>query len=179
MHLRVIAGKLGSRWFDSPNSVVTHPMGERVRGALFNALGSVEGMAVLDPFAGSGALAFEAISRGATLAVAIERDRRAQSIIEKNIEQLDVGENVTLFKGSVTAWSERNPDALFELILCDPPYNDIQLSTVSRLIRHLKDNGLMVLSYPGRDSAPTVNGVVVVDKSWYGNAALAYYRKAA
>jgi 16S rRNA (guanine966-N2)-methyltransferase len=179
MRMRVVAGELGGRFFMAPDSTATHPMGERVRGALFNSLGDVSGKTVLDAFAGSGAIAYEAVSRGATSVVAIERDKRAQRLIADNIESLDLGERIKLIKASCAAWDETNPDAQFDLVICDPPYHDLQLSTVSKLIRHVKQNGLMVLSYPGRESVPTVNGVVVVDNKSYGDAALAYYRKAA
>lgn len=180
MRMRVITGELGGRFFSGPDSTATHPMAERVRGALFNSLGDIEGMTVLDAFAGSGALAFEAISRGAASAVVIERDKRAQKIIAENIQTLGLRNRVKLIRTGASSWSETSPDEQFDLLLCDPPYHDLQLSTVSKLISHVKPNGLMVLSYPGRESAPTVNGVVVVDKSKsYGDAALAYYRKAA
>jgi 16S rRNA (guanine966-N2)-methyltransferase len=179
MRLRVIAGSLGGRFFDGPDSFATHPMGERIRGAMFNSLGNIEGYEILDAFAGSGALSFEAISRGAKHAIAIERDRKAQSIIDKNIKALGLQNKVKLIRASASAWSGTNEDKKFDVILCDPPYNNPQLSTVSGLIKHLKPNGLMVLSYSGRESTPTVNGVVVVDAKLYGDAALAIYRKGA
>ena len=178
--MRIIAGELGGRFFSAPDSTATHPMAERVRGALFNSLGDISGQAVLDAFGGSGALAFEAISRGADSVIVIERDKRAQRIIAENIKTLGLEDRVKLIRAGASSWSETNPGAQFDLLLCDPPYHDLQLSTVSKLISLVKPNGLMVLSYPGRESAPTVNGVVVVDSSKsYGDAALAYYRKAA
>lgn len=180
MRMRIIAGELGGRFFAGPDSTTTHPMAERVRGALFNALGDITGMTVLDAFGGSGALAFEALSRGAESAIIIERDKRAQRIIAENIQTLGLDGRAKLIRTGASSWSETSPDAQFDLVLCDPPYHDMQLSTVSKIITHVKPNGLMVLSYPGRESAPTVNGVVVVDKSKsYGDAALAYYRKTA
>ena len=180
MRMRIIAGQLGGRFFNGPDSTITHPMAERVRGALFNSLGRIDGLTVLDAFGGSGALSFEAVSRGAASAVVLERDKRAQRTIAENSKILDLEDRVTLLRMSADAWSHAHPSSQFDLVLCDPPYHDFQLSTVSKLISHVKPNGLMVLSYPGRESAPTVNGVVVVDKSKsYGDAALAYYRKAA
>lgn len=181
MRMRVVAGELGGRFFAAPDGSATHPMGERVRGALFNSIGDISGFRVLDAFSGSGALAFEAISRGAQSAVAIERDARAQRLIAENIKSLELTTRIKLIKASCSAWSDNNPTEQFDLVLCDPPYHDMQLSTVSKLISHVKDNGLMVLSYPGRESVPTVkvSGVVVVDDRSYGDAALAYYRKAA
>jgi 16S rRNA (guanine966-N2)-methyltransferase len=177
MRLRVIAGRLGGRLFDAPDTTLTHPMGDRIKGSLFNILGDVTGMTVLDPFAGSGALSFEAISRGAKSALLLDRDKRAQKTIQKNIESLGLGEQAKLVAASCRAWSENNPTKKFDLILADPPYNEQQLSTVDLLTQHLKPKGLMVLSYPGRDLVPTVNGVVVVDKRIYGDAALAFYQQ--
>lgn len=180
MRLRVIAGELGGRIFDSPDTTTTHPMGERIKGALFNMLGNdVVGKTVFEPFAGSGALSFEAISRGAKSALLLEKEKRAQGAIERNIKALGLSQKATLVKANCRMWSENNPDAQFDLLLVDPPFHDMQLSTVTLLIRHLKANGLMVLSYQGRGAAPTVNGVVVVDTRLYGDAALAFYRKAA
>jgi 16S rRNA (guanine966-N2)-methyltransferase len=151
-------------------------MGDRIRGALFNMLGDMSGKKVLDAFAGNGSLGLECLSRGAEQAIFVERDRQAQKVIQDNIETLGVGDKAKLIRASVSSWSETSPNERFDLILVDPPYNDMQLSTVSRLQNHLQPNGLMVLSYPGRESTPTVNGVVVVDKRSYGDAALAFYR---
>lgn len=177
MRLRIIAGSYGGRLIQAPVGFTTHPMSERMRGALFNKLGDISGETVLDAFAGSGALGFEAVSRGAASAVSIERDRKAQRIIRENIELLRASRKIQLVKANCRSWSGANKDRLFDIIFCDPPYNDIKLSTISLLTRHMKPDSLMVLSHPGRESAPTVNGVVVVDKSTYGDAALAFYRK--
>jgi 16S rRNA (guanine966-N2)-methyltransferase len=83
--MRIIAGRLGGRHFASPQGRRTHPMSDKMRGALFNALGDIDGLSVLDAFAGSGALAFEAVSRGAGHAVAIDVDKSAQRAIAENI----------------------------------------------------------------------------------------------
>lgn len=151
-------------------------MGERIRGSLFNMLGDLSGLAVLDAFAGSGALGLEALSRGAASATFVERDKVAQNIISENITTLGVEEVSKLIRTSVAAWGDTTKHEQFDIIFADPPYHALQLSTVARLTKYLKPNGLMVLSYPGRESVPTVNGVVVVDNRSYGDAALAFYR---
>jgi len=151
-------------------------MGDRIRTAMFNSLGDLSGTEVLDAFTGSGALAIEAVSRGADHAVAIDTDRKAYAVAKANVEKLKIP-NVQVVKASAHAWSSTNVDKLFDIIFCDPPYNHLQLSTVFALQKHLKPNGLMVLSYPGRERTPVADGVVVVDKRNYGDAALAYYRK--
>ena len=177
MKLRIIGGSRGGRFLDSPDTTRTHPMGERIRGSLFNIIGDVEGLSVLDAFAGSGSIGLEMLSRGAKNATFIEKDRIAQKVIEKNIADLDFKNESKLIRGSVASWDETNDkSAQFDIIVADPPYHDLQLSTVSRLQKYLSPKGLMILSYPGRELAPTVNGVVVVDIRLYGDAALAFYR---
>lgn len=176
MNIRLIAGALGGRSIACPPGERTHPMGERIRGSLFNIIGDITGFSVLDAFAGSGALGFEALSRGAARVTFVERDKLAQRVIGENITTLSVEDRAKLVRASVAGWDETAAGEQFDVIFADPPYHDIQLSTVSRLVKYLKPNGLMVLSYPGRESEPTVNGVVVVDNRSYGDAALAFYR---
>lgn len=177
MNVRLISGKYGGRIIEGSGTDRTHPMGERIRNALFNKIASeLDDAEVLDAFAGSGALGLEALSRGAKKATFIEKDRIAQKIISNNIKLLGVEEHSTLVKASVLSYIATTKEQ-FDVIFVDPPYHDVQLSTVSELIRLLKPNGLMVLSYPGRGEMLTETGVVVVDNRSYGNAALAFYRK--
>lgn len=177
MNLRLIAGKYGGRIIAAPDTKRTHPMSERIRGSLFNILGDqLEGARVLDAFAGTGSLGLEALSRGAHDAVFIEKDRVAQRVLQENIDALGVGDQSRLIRSSVSAWSQTSEGELFDFIFVDPPYHDMQYSQVFLLKNHLKPNGLMLLSHQGRELAPTVNGVVVVDKRSYGDAALAFYR---
>ncbi len=176
MKTRLISGEFGGRFIDSPHTDRTHPMSERMRGALFNILGDVDAAIVLDAFAGTGALGLEALSRGAREALFIERDRVAQKVLQENIDVLGLSDRAHVIKSSVSAWADTTARQEFDIIFVDPPYHDMQLSTVKKLIKYLKPNSLMILSHPGRESAPTVNGVVVVDNRSYGDAALAFYR---
>lgn len=173
--MRIIAGKYGSRIIKVPRTFVSRPMGDRIKSALFNSLGDLSGLEVWDAFSGSGALAIESASRGASYVVATERDPKAYKAIKQNVEKLQTT-NVDVIKASCRAWGKNNVEKKFDIIFCDPPYNDLQLSTVFALTSHLKPKGLMVLSYPGREPMPTANGVVVVDNRNYGDAALATYR---
>ncbi len=174
--MRVIAGEYGGRIIKAPRGFKTHPMSERIRQALFNSLGSLEGKTVWDAFAGSGSLVLEAVSRGAVSAVATDSDNRAYKVLKQNVEKLQAEEKVKAIKASAHAWSSTNKDVQFDIIFCDPPYNDMQLSTVFALFKHLKPKGLMILSQPGRDEVSTVDGVVVVDNRNYGDATLITYR---
>jgi 16S rRNA (guanine966-N2)-methyltransferase len=177
VNVRLISGLYGGRTIEGSGSSLTHPMGERIRNAIFNKVGSeLAGADVLDAFAGSGALGLEALSRGAKNATFVERDRVAQKIIINNIALLQVGAQSRLIKSSVSQWV-KGANQRFDIIFADPPYDDPQLSTVSVLFGLLKPNGLMVLSYPGRSETLAELGVVVVDNRSYGNAAIAFYRK--
>jgi len=177
MNVRIIAGEFGGRIIDGSATDKTHPMSERIRNAMFNKIADeIEDKTVLDAFAGSGAIGFEALSRGAKDVTFVERDRIAQKIIKKNIAALKVQGRAQIINSPVASWLNTN-DKRFDLIFADPPYHDPQLATVSRLFALLKPNGLMVLSYPGKGERPTETGVVVVDNRSYGTASLAYYRK--
>ena len=177
MNVRVIAGKYGGRVLDAPSRRSTHAMSERVRNAIFNSLRTeVEGVRVLDAFAGSGALGIEAMSRGASQAMFIEKDRIAAKIIQKNLELLGIA-NAKVIKTTVSNWIETNEHEQFDIIFADPPYHDPQFSTVERLMGLLKPGALMVLSHPGKGEVPSKTGVVVVDNRSYGNLNLTLYRR--
>lgn len=176
--VRIISGQFGGRIIKAPSGNVTHPMGERVRGSMFNIIADeILGSNVLDVFAGTGALGFEALSRGASMATFIDNNRSASLVIKENINLLGVDNITTLITTSLGSWIDKCQGALYDIIFVDPPYNNLQLSTVSRLAGLLKTDGLMLLSYPGKGEVPSIMGVVVVDNRSYGNAALAFYRK--
>jgi 16S rRNA (guanine966-N2)-methyltransferase len=178
MNIRLISGEFGGRKITAPDTGKTHPMGERIRNAMFNSLGGiVEGAHVLDAFAGTGAVGLEALSRGAHDVTFIERDRTAQKILAKNITSLGVEERAVVVRTTVSNWLETSGKNYYDLIFADPPYNDPQFSTVLRLMDLLKPGGYMVLSHPGRGEGLTKTGVVVVDNRSYGNAFLTFYRR--
>jgi 16S rRNA (guanine966-N2)-methyltransferase len=175
--MRVIAGRLGGRIFDAPKGHKTHPMGDRIKGGLFNALGDVEGLRVLDAFGGSGALAIEAISRGALNATVLEPDRQAKLVIDKNLELLGLGSKIKATKAAAHGWSNNNPEEFFDIVICDPPYDDLQINSVQTLTRHLKFGSILVLSWPGKLIAPELVGLELTKKLSYGDAQLVFYKK--
>jgi 16S rRNA (guanine966-N2)-methyltransferase len=179
MFIRIISGKFGGRKIEAPDNRRTHPMGERVRNAMFNSIGTeIQGAEVLDAFAGTGSVGLEAISRGARSVTFVERDKIAAKILDKNIVLLGASEQSELIRTSVNNWLETKSEGKYDIIFADPPYHDLQLSTVSRLFGLLKPNGLMVLSHTGRGEGPNLeNGIVVVDNRSYGNAYLTSFRR--
>lgn len=177
MNIRIIAGTLGGRSISAPDGKRTHPMSERVRNALFNSIGpAIADANVLDAFAGTGAVGIEAVSRGAAHATFIEKDRQAQIALSNNIADLGIDEKSKIIRAPVASWVSTYDGPLFDFIFADPPYHDLQLSTVFSLMGLLKPSALMVLSHPGRHESPTKTGVVVVDNRSYGDAALTFYR---
>ncbi|CAN5134740.1 16S rRNA (guanine(966)-N(2))-methyltransferase RsmD [soil metagenome] len=172
--MRVIAGYLGGRIFQSPNSARTHPMSDKMRGALFNILGDIEGYTVLDPFSGTGALAYESISRGAKQVVAIEQDRSAQRTINDNMKNLGISDNMQLIKAGAGAWLKTSTD-VFDIILLDPPYDDVQLPLLQELSERISTNGQLVLSWPGKIDPPAFDGYNLVRSKGYGDGSLHVY----
>jgi hypothetical protein len=179
--IRVIAGKYGGRKIDAPDfsNSRTKPMGERIRNAMFNRIGEeIRGARVLDAFAGTGSVGLEALSRGASFVTFVERDKIAQKILQKNVLSLGAENESEIIRTTVNNWLETAEPEMYDIILADPPYHDLQLSTVSRLFGLLKPKGLMVLSHTGRGEGPNLeNSIVVVDNRSYGNATLTSFRR--
>ena len=174
--MRIIAGSLGGRTFESPHGHRTHPMSDKIRGALFNTLGDIAGLTVLDAFAGSGAICFEAISRGARSAVAIEQDRLAQRTIDENIRALKLQRSVKLIKASAGAWLQTNQTSQYDLVILDPPYDDTQPNLLQRLAATVKPGGLLILSWPGDQDVPVFAALQEIKRRSYGDAQLVFYR---
>lgn len=176
--MRIIAGSLGGRIFESPRGHTTHPMSDKVRGGLFNALGDISGLTVLDAFAGSGALSFEALSRGAGYAIAIDNDTAAQRAITDNIKSLGLQDDMKLIRSGAGGWLNTSiAGKTFDLVLCDPPYQDLQLSLLKRLSDKVARGGLLVLSWPGNMEAPEFVGLEILQQKSYGDAQLIFYRR--
>lgn len=152
-------------------------MSEKVRGGVFGALGDIKGLTVLDAFAGSGALAIEAISRGAKSALAIEVDKNAHRTITENCASLGIEDRVKAVRAFTNAWSTRHQNERFDLVLADPPYDDIPYRDLKILPRHLKDGGVLVLSWPGAAEALKFDGLAMIQAKNYGDAQLVFYRK--
>jgi 16S rRNA (guanine966-N2)-methyltransferase len=123
--MRVIAGKYGGRRLRAPKGRTTRPTSDRVKEALFSMLGDVEGATVLDLFAGTGALAIEALSRGAARAVFVERDARAVEALKANLKELGVGpEQAEVRRGEAerALRNAREREETYDLVFVDPPY---------------------------------------------------------
>jgi 16S rRNA (guanine966-N2)-methyltransferase len=123
--MRIVAGSRKGQRIDAPKGIRTRPTGDRVREAVFSIVGPVDGVAVLDLFAGSGAMGLEALSRGAATCVFVERDRSAVRVIGANLEKLGL-EGATVVAADVGAGlrGERERARRYDLVLVDPPYDE-------------------------------------------------------
>jgi 16S rRNA (guanine966-N2)-methyltransferase len=174
--MRIISGALGGRNFDSPGTAKTHPMSDKMRGALFNILGDVDDLIVLDPFGGSGALSLEAISRGARSALILDNDRQAQQTIEENIAALGLQDKIQLVKAGAGSWFNTTYDEQYDLVLCDPPYDDLQPTLLRKLSMRVIPGGILALSYPASEPAPQFPRMEQIKQQTYGDAQLIFYR---
>ena len=120
--MRVIAGELKGQRLVAPRGWKVRPTSDRVREAVFSALGDVTGARVLDLYCGTGALAIEALSRAAAAAVLVDRDTRPAL---GNVERLGLGERAELVRGDVQRWLASacaEDDDRFNLVFVDAPY---------------------------------------------------------
>jgi len=136
--LRVIGGKYRSRLLRIPARPGLRPTPDRVRETLFNWLGQdLDGLACMDLYAGSGALGFEAASRGATRIVLVEKDRAAVAELERSRAALGA-DQVTIVGGDATGYLAREPER-FDVVFLDPPFRQNALPAIlESLVPRLK-----------------------------------------
>jgi 16S rRNA (guanine966-N2)-methyltransferase len=120
--MRVIAGRFGGRELVAPRGRATRPTSDRVREALFSILADVGGARVLDLFAGSGALAIEALSRGAAEATLVDSAAPAIQAIRRNLEALDIDAEVVRSPALRFLQGARDRARQYDLVFLDPPY---------------------------------------------------------
>ena len=157
--LRIIGGELKRRRLHTPpDAQTTRPMPDRVRQAIFNLLrGHTEGVEVLDAFAGTGSMGFEALSRGASGVVFVERERKIAKLIERSAEDLGVMDRIEIANSDAlgAAALARCPDGV-HLVFFDPPYPLVRdpaqwprvRDQFARFVAKLDDTGYAVLRTP-------------------------------
>lgn len=121
--VRVVAGDLRGRRIEAPVSDATRPTTDKVREAVFNALGSlgvVEGARIVDLFAGTGAMGIEALSRGAAYCVFVEKDRSALTVLRANIKNFELETRTSVISGDAELVASQQRDV--DVLIADPPY---------------------------------------------------------
>jgi 16S rRNA (guanine966-N2)-methyltransferase len=136
MTVRIIAGEFKGRRIKTPATDKVRPTGDRVREAWFNILqGSIEGARVLDLFAGSGALGFEALSRGAASVDFVEKHTASLATIHHNVTSLNVADQVTIHRTDAMRFAERLRPGAYDVAFADPPYAGDQAALLVALFR--------------------------------------------
>jgi 16S rRNA (guanine(966)-N(2))-methyltransferase RsmD len=181
--MRVIAGELGGQQLVAPRGWKVRPTSDRAREAIFSVLGDrVDGARVLDLYCGTGALAIEALSRGAARATLVDRDTRAAV---GNIERLGLAERVELVRADVSRWlgnrGSGEEEPVFDLVFVDAPYrlaDRVGQELDSQLPGLLSEGGRAIVESGARrplrvDSLPCLRQrrYGAADVSIYGSAA--------
>lgn len=123
--MRIIAGRLKGRRLVSFKADHIRPTTDRVKESVFNKLqGDWEGASVLDLYAGTGNIGFEALSRGACRVVAVELSAKSIAIIRRNVEELGLADDHSIVKDDVLRWLGRYQGPAFDIVMADPPFTE-------------------------------------------------------
>ncbi|HYN41239.1 MAG TPA: RsmD family RNA methyltransferase [Thermoanaerobaculia bacterium] len=174
--IRIVAGELrGRRLAVAPG---VRPTTERAREALFSILGErVRGARVLDAAAGSGALGFEALSRGAREIVFVEADRRTAAVLEANALGVRLSERVRVFVRPVATFLRIDRPSGFDLVFFDPPWADPVASELDGLWAALSPGGTFVVER-GSAENPWPGSPVESEIRRYGTTVLHIFQRA-
>src|SRR5215472_11572654 len=185
--MRITGGVFRSRILRAPRGTRTRPTSDRVREALFGILSAerergLEGACVLDLYAGTGALAFEALSRGAEHATLVESARPAVDLIRRNAHELGLEERVHIVarpvERAIEVLASRAP---YDLVLADPPYALVASGDATRALANLvravvvRPDTRIVLEHAAANDAPEIDGLELASTRRYGDTALAFY----
>ncbi|MBA3464030.1 MAG: 16S rRNA (guanine(966)-N(2))-methyltransferase RsmD [Deltaproteobacteria bacterium] len=177
--MRIVGGSLGGRVLKAPAGRDTRPTSEKVREALFNILGSVEGDHILDLFAGSGALGIEALSRGAARVTFVDGGKPALTAVRANLAQLGLTDRAEVIAGDAVSHAARLvPGTPWRVVFVDPPYaSELASKAVLALPRaHLAPNAVIVIEHDRRNAPPDALGSLLrTDQRRYGDTMISFF----
>lgn len=178
--MKILSGKFRGQPIDQPKSRSVRPLSEKVRAAIFDVIGAVDGFTVLDAYAGSGAAGFEAVSRGAILAEGIENNAQIARIIQANEKALNLGFSYILHTLSLETWlaspSQQPARSRYDLIIADPPYARLEEDLLQKLCGFLNPSGILVVSHTSKLASPVLQSVELKQHKTYGDTALSFYQ---
>ncbi|MCX5854041.1 MAG: 16S rRNA (guanine(966)-N(2))-methyltransferase RsmD [Deltaproteobacteria bacterium] len=179
--MRIVGGEARSRQIYLPKKCRIRPTSDKIKETLFNILHDVEGKKFLDLFAGSGNVGIEALSRGATRVVFIEKNVVLAKAIEKNVESLGLGLRCEVLRNEmgrgIRELGERGEK--FETLFADPPY---ETGLIKKTLKNLEDGKLLtsssiiVVQHSKREALPESmsDHYVLQDQRIYGDTALSF-----
>jgi 16S rRNA (guanine(966)-N(2))-methyltransferase RsmD len=180
--MRILTGKYKGRLIKIPKGI--RPTQNKARKAIFDILGDVEGLSFLELFAGSGAVGFEAISRGAREIIFVEKERRCQEEIKKNLSVLNFLSSQILGLDALEAIKRLSYQGKkFDIVFLDPPYyQGLSKKTLQKLEAYdiLAPYGFIIVQHFKKDCLPDSLGVLTLLKQpRYGDTVLSFYKKCA
>ena len=176
--MRIIAGTNKGRTLKAPKWDGLRPTSDKLRETLFNIIAPyLDGARVLDVFAGTGAIALEALSRGAATATCIEHDRRAALLIEDNRERCGETKRCVIIRDAVErALLKPVTGGPFDIVVLDPPYEYAAIENAVRdAATQRATGGLLVLEHASRVAPPAPAGLVATRTVKSGDSALTFY----
>lgn len=181
--MRVISGSARGRTLKAPAGRDIRPTSDKVRAAIFNILVAsadgpeLEGARVLDLFAGTGALAIEALSRGAASAVLVDEDARALDALTANLASTKLAHRAKVMRRDL----EKRPPAdlgAFDVVFADPPYALVEGSrALAALAPCVAPGGVAVVEHDADTESPAIAGLVAADRREYGSTGITFYRR--
>ena len=176
--MRIIAGTNKGRTLKAPKWDGLRPTSDKLRETLFNILqGRIEGARVLDMFAGTGAVALEALSRGAASATCVDNDRRAAGLIAENAALCGESKRCVIIRDVASrALLQPLPGGPFDIVVLDPPYDYANLADAVRDAAGQRAAGaLLVLEHASRVAPPQPGGLTLTRTVKSGDSALSFY----
>lgn len=174
--MRVIAGSARGMTLAAPRGSGTRPITDRVKETLFAILGDrVPEVRVLDLYAGSGAIGIEALSRGASSADFVERDRTALTALRTNLERTRLGDEARVHATEVERFLEREANGTWDLVVLDPPYEvrDI-VAVVGAVVPRLAPGASVVIKHFWRSEPPAVPQLTTWRQRRFGETMLTF-----
>src|SRR5271165_4444587 len=185
--MRIVGGRLRGRSLAAPVSHAIRPTSERLRESIFGILehrypGRVEGQRVVDLFAGSGALAIEALSRGARFALMVDSGSEARALLRANVEALALGGMTRIWRADATRLGSAPAGGPFALAFLDPPYGQgLAGPALAALVEGgwLEPDALCVVEEAAKAQIPALDGLTLLDARLYGDTRIAILRREA
>ena len=179
--MRIVGGRLKGRALTTPGSRAIRPTSERLRESIFDILehrfpGHIEGARVVDLFAGTGALAIEALSRGARFALFVDNGAEARALLRANVEALALGGVTRIWRADATRLGAAPAGGRFALAFLDPPYGQsLAAPALAALVEGgwLEPNALLVVEEDAKADIAAPTGLVRVDERVYGDTKIA------
>jgi 16S rRNA (guanine966-N2)-methyltransferase len=185
--MRIVGGRLKGRLLSAPASRAIRPTSERLRESIFDILehrfpGHIEGARVVDLFAGTGALAIEALSRGARFALFVDNGAEARALLRANVEALALGGVTRIWRADAAKLGSAPAGGPFALAFVDPPYGQgLAQPALGALIRGgwLEPDALCVVEEDAKANIAAPVGLERVDERVYGDTKIAIFQAGA